>query len=91
MMRRLYLTAGLAVLSVLVVTLTLVWNSRQDHDRSCENRRAIVAAFEVQTNALIGASSPPESPEEAKQREKAIENYRADLAEGLAPLLQGCT
>jgi hypothetical protein len=89
-MDRLRVAAGAAALSILAVAVTLIWNSRQDHDRSCENRQAIVAAFEVQTNALIGASTPPKTAAEQERREKAIEQYRADLSEGLAPLLEGC-
>ena len=58
---------------------------------ACDNRQAIVEAFDFYTDALIGASQRPDrTPEDQARVDASVVKFRADIAERLSPLEEGC-
>lgn len=84
--------ALVCIASIVAVTFTVIYTGRTTAEQSCDNRRAVVEAFDVYTDALASATARPEqTPAERKAREVQVAHFREEIAKGLEPLLAGCT
>lgn len=90
-MDRLRLLGVVCVVAVLASAGSFIWESRQDHQQSCDNREAIIQAFGVYTDVLVAAAAQTErTPEEQRAQDQRVEVFRKDVAKRLAPLKAGC-